>query len=184
MALSQVDTVAALIVVDLQKGIVGFPAAHPSSQIISRSAQLAQAFRERGFPVVLVNVAGMAPGRTQSGFPKRELPSNWADLVPELGQDSRDYRVTKHNVSAFIGTPLHDYLRERGVTQVFIAGIATSVGVEMSGRCAYDLGYNVVYVVDAMTDMSADAHRNSVEIVFPRFGEVDTTENVLKELGK
>jgi len=36
--------------------------------------------------------------------------------------------------------------------------------------------------VDAMTDRDADAHRNSVEKIFPRLGETDTTTNVLKLL--
>ncbi|HWF03601.1 MAG TPA: isochorismatase family protein, partial [Candidatus Angelobacter sp.] len=62
MPLTQLDTTAALIVIDLQKGIVGIPTVHPSGEIVERSARLARAFRERGLPVVLVNVSGRAPG--------------------------------------------------------------------------------------------------------------------------
>jgi nicotinamidase-related amidase len=90
--------------------------------------------------------------------------------------------VSKQRPGAFIGTPLHDYLHQRGVTQIFIAGIATSLGVESTARSAYDHGYNVVLVADAMTDRDADTHRHSVERIFPRLGETDTTENVLKLL--
>jgi hypothetical protein len=36
--------------------------------------------------------------------------------------------------------------------------------------------------VDAMTDRDADAHRHCVEKIFPRLGETDTTDNVLKLL--
>jgi nicotinamidase-related amidase len=39
--------------------------------------------------------------------------------------------------------------------------------VESTVRSAYDYGYNVVAVVDAMTDRDADAHRHSVEKSFP-----------------
>jgi len=73
-------------------------------------------------------------------------------------------------------------LRQRGVIQVLLAGIATSAGVEATARSAYDHGYNVVLIVDAMTDRDADAHRHSVEKIFPRLGETDTTDNVLKLL--
>ena len=69
MPLTKLDTTAALIVIDLQKGIVGLPTVHPASEIIGRAAQLARAFRERGLPVVLVNVTGAAPGRTDAGRP-------------------------------------------------------------------------------------------------------------------
>jgi nicotinamidase-related amidase len=182
MPLTQLDTNAALIVIDLQKGIVGLPTAHPGSEVVGRAAQLARAFREHGLPVVLVNVSGRAPGRTDAGPPKFSFPPDWAELVPELEQQSSDHLVTKQRVGAFIGTSLDDYLRKRGVTQVFMTGISTTAGVESTARCAYDFGYNVVFVTDAMTDRDADSHRHSIEKVFPRFGETDTTDAVLKRL--
>lgn len=182
MPLTKLDSTAALIVIDLQKGILSMPTVHPASEIVDRAAQLARAFRERGLPVVLVNVSGRAPGRTDAGTPKFSFPPDWTELVPELDPQSTDYFVTKQRVGAFIGTGLDDYLRQRGVTQVFLAGISTSAGVESSGRSAFDYGYNVVFVVDAMTDRDADAHRRSVEKIFPRLGETDTTDNVLKRI--
>jgi nicotinamidase-related amidase len=54
--------------------------------------------------------------------------------------------------------------------------------VESTARSAYDYGYNVVLVVDAITDRDTDAHRHSIEKIFPRLGETDTTDNVLKLL--
>ena len=67
MPLTKLDNTTALVVIDLQKGIVGLPTVHPADEIIGRAAQLARAFRERGLPVVLVNVTGAAPGRTDAG---------------------------------------------------------------------------------------------------------------------
>lgn len=182
MPLTKLDEVAALVVIDLQKGIVGLPTVHPASEIVGRAARLTHAFRERGLPVVLVNVAGRAPGRTDAGAPTFSRPPDWAELVPELDVQPGDYLVTKQRVGAFLGTELDDYLRQRGVTQIFLAGISTSAGVESTMRSAYDLGYNVVLVADAMTDRDAEAHRHSVEKVFPRMGEVETTEGVLNAL--
>jgi nicotinamidase-related amidase len=180
--LTQIDANAALVVIDLQKGIVDLPTVHPSSEIVSRSAQLAQAFRERGLPVVLVNVAGRAPGRTDAGIRNYAFPPDWTELVPELKQQPSDLLVTKHRVGAFLGTSLDELLRGRGVTQIFLAGVSTSGGVESTARSAYDLGYHVVFVSDAMTDMNEDAHSKRVEIMFPRLGEVETTDGVLKVL--
>jgi nicotinamidase-related amidase len=77
---------------------------------------------------------------------------------------------------------LHDDLRKRGVTQTFLAGVATSAGVESTARSAYDYGYNVAFVADAITDRDADAHRYCVKKIFPRIGEVGTTDSVLKPL--
>jgi nicotinamidase-related amidase len=182
MPLTKLDTVAALIVIDLQKGIVGLQTVHPAGEIIDRSAQLARAFRERGLPVVLVNVTAAAPGRTDVGRHNLSFPPDFADLIPELEQQPGDYVVSKQRVGAFIGTSLNDYLQQRGVTQVFLTGIATGSGVESTARSAYDYGYNVVFVTDAMTDRNADIHRHCVETAFPKLGETETTDNVLKLL--
>jgi nicotinamidase-related amidase len=184
MPLTDLDPNAALIVIDLQKGIVGVPTVHPATEIIGRAAQLARAFRDRGLPVILVNVTAPAPGRTDSGRRNLSFPDGWAELVPELEQHPDDHLVSKQRPGAFIGTSLHDYLRQRGVTQVFLAGIATSLGVESTARSAFDYGYNVVFVVDAMTDRDAESHRHSIEKIFPRLGETDTTANVLNVLKK
>jgi nicotinamidase-related amidase len=182
MPLTQLDAVAALIVIDLQKGIVTIPAAHPMSEVIDRSAQLARAFRERSMPVVLVNVTGAAPGRVDALRPNFKPPSDWAELCPELDAQPTDHRVSKQRYGAFIGTDLGVYLRSRNVTQVFITGVSTSAGVESTARSAFDHGYNVVLVTDAMTDRSAEAHRHAVETVFPRIAETTITDELLKHL--
>jgi nicotinamidase-related amidase len=96
-----------------------------------------------------------------------------------LEQRPEDLLVTKPRWGAFIGTTLDDELRQRGVTQVFVTGVATSIGVESTARSAFEFGYNVVPVVDAMTDRDADAHRHSVEKIFPRLRETATTDSVL-----
>jgi nicotinamidase-related amidase len=182
MPLTQLDSVAALVVIDLQKGIIGFAAEHGSAEVLCRSAELTKAFRQRGLPVVLVNVTGRPPGRTDQSFPARSFPPDFADLATELDAQSSDILISKQRPGAFLGTELDAKLRERGVTQVFMAGIATSIGVEASARSAFDLGYNVVFISDAVTDLNPVSHKHALEMVFPRLGEVDTTENVLKAL--
>ena len=182
MPLTKLDAAPALVVIDLQKGIIALPTVHPIDEIVSRAAQLARAFRERSLPVVLVNVRGVAPGRTDAERPNLSRPGDWSDLVPELKPLPGDSVITKERWGAFLGTTMDDYLRQLGVTQVFLAGVSTSVGVESTARSAYDLGYNVVTVLDAMTDRNMDAHRHSVEKIFPRLSETATTDSVLKLL--
>lgn len=178
MALTTLDPKTALIVIDLQNGIVGLPTARPAGEVIERAATLAAAFRNRNLPVVLVNVDGGAPGRTEQ--PRRgERPAGWAELVPELHRQPSDLLVTKRTWGAFIHTNLDATLRELGVSQVVVAGIATCAGVESTARQAYELGYNVTLAVDAMTDMNGDAHANSVARIFPRIGETGTTDEII-----
>jgi nicotinamidase-related amidase len=183
MPLTELDPVSALVVIDLQKGIVAMPLAHPGAEIVARAAELARAFRAHNLPVVLVNVVGMVPGRTDAQRPNlAAFPAGWSDLTPELGAQPQDILISKRSVGAFQGTALDAGLRRGNVTQIFLAGISTSSGVESTGRAAFDLGYNVVYISDAMTDRTEEGHRHSVEKVFPRFGQVETAANVLKAL--
>jgi nicotinamidase-related amidase len=182
MPLTKLDEVCALVVIDLQKVIAGIAMAHPIEGIIDRSAQLARAFRERTLPVVLVNASGSAPGRTDAFRPNYSFPPGWTELMPELGEQASDHLVTKQRWGAFLGTGLDDYLRLRGVTQIVLTGVATSIGVESTARSAYDLGYNVTLVTDAMTDLDADAHRYSVEKIFPRLGETALTDDIMQLL--
>jgi nicotinamidase-related amidase len=182
MPLTTIDPKPALIVIDLQKGVVGLPTAHPVEEIVDKAASLAAAFRRHHLPVVLVNVTGGAPGRTQSGRRIQNPAPDWAELVEELQAQPDDYRVTKQRWGAFHGTPLDSYLHDLGVTQVVLAGISTSAGVESTARSAHEHGYHVVLATDAMTDTNPEAHHNSIERIFPRLGETATTAEIIEML--
>jgi nicotinamidase-related amidase len=173
------DAKTALIVVDLQKGIVSRPAVHPMDGVVKHARELSEAFRGHGLPVVLVNVAGGAPGRTEQPRGHMEFPPGWTDLIPELNRQAGDHVVTKHTPGAFTNTDLEAHLKALGVTQVVIVGIATSNGVEVTARQAYELGFNVTLATDAMTDLRADAHDYSLARVFPRIGETGTTREII-----
>jgi nicotinamidase-related amidase len=179
MTITALDPKTALIIIDLQKGITAHPGAHPVAEIVGNAAALADAFRRHDLPVVLVNVAGTAPGRTEQALTKAPRPADWADLVTELNRQPQDHGVTKRTWGAFRNTDLEDSLRGQGVTQVVVAGIATSIGVESTARHAYELGFNVTLAVDAMTDRNAESHTNSVAYIFPRLGETGTTQEII-----
>lgn len=180
MALTTLDSNTALIVVDLQKGLIGLPTVHPIGDIIERTRMLADAFRARDLPVVLVNVAGGAPGRTEQP-PQRTgpRPDGWTDLIPELNRQPSDIVVTKRTWGAFASTDLETRLKARGITQLVILGVATGTGVESTARQAYEHGFNVTLAIDAMTDTRPEAHDHSIKNVFPRLGETGTTQDIL-----
>ena len=184
MSATRLDTHTALVVIDLQKGIVALPTAHPVEPVIAHTRTLLDAFRSRGLPVVLVNVAGGAPGRTEQPPRTAQLPADWAELVPELNRQPGDHLVTKKTWGAFTGTDLDAHLKAAGVTQIVLTGVATSIGVESTARQAHELGYNFTLAVDAMTDLNADAHVNSIERLFPRLGETGTTQDIVALLDR
>lgn len=179
MPITTLDPKTALLVVDLQKGIVAMPAAHPVAEVVEKAAALLEAFRRHHLPVVLINVDAPAPGRTDAPPRIREFPAGWTDLVPELNPQPTDHRVTKRSWGAFTTTGLDAYLKSEGVTQVVVIGVATTAGVESTARHAHELGYHVTLAIDAMTDMSLEAHTNSITRIFPRLAETGTTQQIL-----
>lgn len=179
MPIAKLDDVSALLVIDLQKGIVSLPTAHSIDQVVKNVTALASTWRAKRLPVVLVNVAGNAPGRTDLALGGGKPPPDWTDLIPELNRQPEDHLVTKHTWGAFTNTGLADHLKKSGVTQVVIAGVATSLGIESTARHAHELGFHVVIPTDAITDMSADAHANSIERVLPMLGQLGTTADIL-----
>jgi nicotinamidase-related amidase len=180
MAVTQLDPKTALIVIDLQKGIMGLPTVHPTEKVVKLARLAIDAFRRHHLPIVLVNAAGIAPGRTDAERPKlADFPPDWIDLVPELNRQPEDHVVTKRTWGAFTNTNLDEHLKKLGVTQVVIVGVATSIGVESTARHAYENGFHVTLAVDAMTDMNADAHTNSITRIFPRLGATGTTQEII-----
>ena len=179
MPISVLDTKPALVVIDLQKGIVGMPTAHPMAGVIGHSVALVEAFRRHRLPVVLVNVDGVSPGRAERSFRVSQMPAGWTELIPELNRQPGDHVVTKQTRGAFTNTGLEQHLRQAGVTQLVIAGVATSSGVESTARQAHELGFHVVLVTDAMTDTDAEAHHNSVVRIFPKMARPARTQQLL-----
>ncbi|MFD5125217.1 hydrolase [Streptomyces sp. NPDC058385] len=191
MALTTLDERTALVVIDLQKGIVGAPTTpYTGAEVVARSVELADAFRSHGLPVVLVRVSAAAdgadavPGRNETQGRTGARPEGWDVIVDELSGHPEDITVTKRNWGAFFGTDLDLQLRRRGITQVVMTGVATSIGVESSARAAHEHGYHVTLATDAMTDLDVEAHRNSIERIFPRLGETGTTEEITELLAK
>ncbi len=183
MPFTRIDPNTALIVIDLQKGIVNGNFIHPIGAVIDRTRALIDVFHAKNLPLVLVNVAGRAPGRTEQGPRNNTLfAEGWTDLLPELGQQPSDIVVTKRSWGAFATTYLEAQLKGQGVTQVVVTGLVTSTGVEATARQAYEQGFNVTLALDAMTDIRQEAHEYSIKNVFPRLGETGSTEEIISLL--
>jgi nicotinamidase-related amidase len=185
-SLNLVPKKTAVVLIDLQNGITGLPLApHAGADVIARANRLTGELRAKGATVVYVRVAMSeilirtvdAPMRDPNTPPPPAIAS---ELVPELDRQPADLVITKRQWGAFYGTELDQQLRRRGIQTILIGGIATNFGVESTAREAFDRGYELVFVEDTMSTLSAEAHVFATEAIFPRMGRVRTTDAVLK----
>jgi nicotinamidase-related amidase len=201
MPVTVLDEVAALVIFDQQKlnryeQGRALPAdfVYPLDDVIDRTVRLADAFRRRGWLVVHLKVPNalgikmLKQGRTLGGRKAGGYkmtpgtPDDFDEIVPELTPQPDDLVIVKPMWDPFIGTSLDFDLRQLGVTQIFLTGLVTHVGVESAARSGWNHGYNMVFVTDAMDDFDTDAHNHTVGKIFPRLGESATTDEVLQRL--
>ena len=182
-------TKTALVVIDLQKGIVSRQTAPYAADLVVKNAvALAEAFRKHSMPVFLVRVS-MSVDRKDALHPLADLPTSalnqtaeWFEIVPELGPSPGDHVITKHQWGAFYGTDLDLQFRRREISTVVLCGISTNIGVESTARFAYEYGYQQIFVEDAMTALSAEEHLHTVTKIFPRMGLVRKTSAILESI--
>lgn len=181
----------ALVVIDMQKGIAAYSRnlkPHNSETVIKNVASLVSAFRKVGSKVFLVHVTGtdgkdmLQPIVDNTPAWGGERPNDWADFIDEIKPTPNDIIITKRQWGAFYGTELDLQLRRRRIDTVVLCGISTNIGVETTAREAYQHGYNLVLVEDAMSSQSNEEHEASVKFIFPRIGLVRSTARVLEML--
>jgi nicotinamidase-related amidase len=176
----------ALVLIDLQKGILGMPVApHAAAAVYERSMKLAARFRAAGSPVVRVRVSFAADGADAPRQPV-DQPPNYSAFPP--GWDSfpeplapTDLVITKHQWGAFYGTELDLQLRRRGIRGIVLGGISTNIGVESTARNAFEMGYELVIAEDLCAGSSEEMHAFAFKNIFPRISRVTTSESI--ELG-
>lgn len=181
---------AALVVIDIQKGIVAMDRKlepYSANQIVTNVANLVKRFRELGLPVFLVHVTSV-DGKDmlhplteqQVQWSSSQRPADWSDFVKEINPTEKDIIITKRQWGAFHGTELDLQLRRRGIDTIVLCGVSTNIGVETTAREAYQHGYNQVFVTDAMAAASKEEHEAAIKFIFPRIGILRTTDQVLK----
>lgn len=198
--ITAIDKNTALVLIDLQNGIAKNRTKEPVKSVLKRSAQLAAAFRRAGLPVIIVSVGlsadadwihsrkddkrSMLPkSRIMLGIIKMLLKIRcFSKIVSEIRTQPTDIFITKYTLNAFYRTALQEELQKRNITGIVIAGISASAGVEGTARAAAERGYSISFAVDAMSDRELKAQEISIRHIFPRLGEVGTTEEIISKM--
>lgn len=137
-----------LLIIDMQQGLFRGPVAPYSAEtVLSNVCLLIHKARQAGVPLFFIRHTGPDDSPFAAHSPL-------TDLLPELGVDiARDVVMTKRYPSCFRDTELAHQLKQRGVTQLIIAGMKTEFCVDTTCRAAPELGFRTVLIADAHTTM-------------------------------
>ncbi len=178
----------ALVLIDIQQGFAD-PVWGPRNNLDAEhnASRLLTAWRERGMPLVHIQHRSVMPASPlrpgQSGVEFNPL------VTPLDGEPV----MTKSVNSAFIGTDLETFLRERDTSAIVIAGLTTNHCVETTTRMAGNLGFNPILVEDACATFdrtgpdgtvwpAATIHAVTLANLHEEFAAIATTTEVLAGL--
>jgi len=110
--------------------------------------------------------------------------SRGAETIPELhALGSRVLQVQgKVGFNAFSSTTLDEVLRQRGIREVLVAGMITSLCIDSTGRAAYERGYAVTVLSDCTSARTPAEQDFFCQTIFPLYGRAATSGQVLAEL--
>ncbi len=169
----------ALVVIDLQKGIVAQQTKpYLAQDVIANASKLVDSFRKNDMPVFLVHViitkeTMLKVLSDESFLSSLSLSPDWSEFVPEMSPTSKDIVITKRQWGAFYGTDLELQLRRRGMSTIVLCGISTDFGVESTARFAYEYGFQQIFAEDAMASRSEEQHNAAVNFIFKRIGRLE-----------
>ena len=188
MALSLDSKTTALVLIDLQHGILGMPVQpYPADAVVKVSSKMAKAFREKDAKVVYVrvdlnNLMPLILDRSRMDPNAGPFPAIASELVPAAGFQESDLLITKRHWSAFGQTEMEHTLKKMGVTTIVLGGVATNFGVESTARHAVAVGFQVVIAEDACSTLETDAHTFAMEKIFPMIGRVGSSQEIIDAL--
>ncbi|BCX13983.1 MAG: isochorismatase [Candidatus Dojkabacteria bacterium] len=155
------------------KGYADFVNSHGT---LAKVKTLTEQARNMGIPVIWVAVQFDAdysnwPGETSPLFGAAKkfgalTEGTWATQMHEdvAAQDS-DIHMPKHRVSAFSNPEFARKLSEMGVTQLYIAGVATDLAVASAVLDAHDMDFQVTVVTDASAAANDEDHQSALRQV-------------------
>ena len=176
----------ALVLIDLQKGIVSMETAPNSTEtVLSNAEKMIQKFRENDGFIAFVRVNfhdgkdALSPRLAEQALPGKP-GKDFSEFPERFNITDRDFIVNKRGFSAFFGTDLDLQLRRRGIDTIILGGISTHMGVDTTARDAYQHGYEQYFVSDMMAAPKAELHEFSLNYSFPLMGKITTTDDLLQ----
>lgn len=99
------------------------------------------------------------------------------EIVGDVAPSGEDIVLEgKRGLDAFGSTNLDFILRSKGIHTVVLSGFLTNCCVESTMRSAYEKGFEVYTLTDAVGATSLEEHANAIKYDYPMFSKPITTD--------
>jgi nicotinamidase-related amidase len=167
-ALLLIDFVNEIVHKDGKFASMGFPAYMEKNKVFDKLEELTKAARTSSVPVIQVRL-GFSKGYSDCSdtsplfsmakkYGAVELGTWATEFHERMDIKEGDPVFVKHRVSAFCGTGLEAYLKDKGIDTLYIAGVATNVAVMGAVMDAHDIDYKVTVVEDCCAASDENTH--------------------------
>ncbi|WP_407342011.1 cysteine hydrolase family protein [Pengzhenrongella phosphoraccumulans] len=112
------------------------------------------------------------------------IKGSWGcEIVGDVAPIDSDIVIEgKRGLDAFGSTNLDFILRSKGITTVVLAGFLTNCCVESTMRSAYEKGFEVITLTDAVGATSIAEHDNAITYDYPMFSKPTTVDEFIATL--
>jgi maleamate amidohydrolase len=180
----------AIVVVDLTHGFTdpAEPTGADLSDVVAATAELIEAGRPAGVPVVFTTIAytpAEADGDAVTWLTKAPGMRALREGIRAVAIDDRlpvepgDHLITKKGASAFFGTGLAALLAGLRVDTVLICGATTSGCVRASAVDAVQSGFSVLVPRQGVGDRAQGPHEANLFDIQAKYGDVIELDDAL-----
>ncbi len=169
-----IPTRCAIILVDMAKDFVeegGFIAdaggpdyRERAKGILAPLQRLLDAGRKTGVTVVYSTDCHTPDDLEMKKWPPHSMKgSEWAEIVSELAPQPGDLSIPKTTYSGFQSSNMESVLRARGIDTLYITGLHTDCCCRHTSGDAFQKGFNLVWVTDALQAFTQEGHESGLE---------------------
>ena len=165
---------SAVVVVDMARDFVeegGFIAnaggpeyREKAKAIVPLLASMLDTARKAGVTVVYSTDCHTPDDSEPQKWPPHSMKgTEWADIVPDLAPQDGDLVIPKTTYSGFQSSDIEESLRTRGIDTLYITGLHTDCCCRHTSGDAFQKGFDLVWVTDALQAFTDEAHEAGLE---------------------
>jgi nicotinamidase-related amidase len=126
--------------------------------------KLLAAAREAGVTVVHAPDAHTPADTELEKWPPHAMKgTKQAEIVAAIAPKSGDLVIGKTTYSPFVSTDIDAELKRRGITRLYIAGLHTDCCARHTSGDAFQRGYDLIWISDALEAFTVEAHLQGLE---------------------